>query len=109
MLPRDEQIPSAHCPGTDPQQEERRRLCSAPGCGRLLWQGASLLTLVQGLLALAELLCVSPFPLGKPARVVLPWPREQFMPELTSNPGCRCYSSSWVPVGKCAFGSLEGE
>ena len=50
--------PSAYRPGTDLQQEERRGLCSAPGCSRLLWEGAGLLTLVQGLLALAELLCV---------------------------------------------------
>lgn len=37
-----------------------------------------------------------------------PWeasaPREQFMPDQSSNLGCGCCSSSWVPVGNCAFG-----
>jgi len=45
----------------DLQQEEWCGLCSAPGCGRLLCEGASLLTLVRDLLALVGLLCVPLF------------------------------------------------
>lgn len=109
MLPRDEQIPSASHAGTDPQQEEQRGLCSAPVCDRLLWGGVGLLTHVRELLTIAELLYVPLLPLGKRARVVLPSPREQFTPDLIRNLVCGCCSSSWVPVGKRAFGSLENK
>lgn len=109
MLPRDEQIPSAHCPGADPQQEEWCGLCGAPSCGRLLWEGAGLLTLVQGLLMLAGVAVRATVSPWQACRVVPPcWPREQFMPDLTSNLTCHCCGSSWVPVGRCVFGSLEG-
>lgn len=57
---------------------------------------------------ISRVLYVPLFSLGKPARVVLPWPGEEFMPDLPSTLGCHCCSSSWVPVGKCAFGFLEG-
>lgn len=94
--------PSTYCPCTDPQLEERRGGRSAPGCSGLLWEGAGLLTLVQGLLALASCFVCHCFPLSS-------LPGAQFMPDLTSNPECCCCcSSSWVPVGKCFLAPWRG-
>lgn len=57
---------------------------------------------------ISRVLYVPLFSLGKPARVVLPWPGEEFMPDLPSTLGCHCCSSSWVPVGKCVLAFWRG-
>lgn len=73
----------------------------APGCSRLLWEGAGPADVI------GVAVCATASPWQAP-QVVPPWPVEQFLPDLTSDPACHCCSSPRVPLGKCAFGSLEG-
>lgn len=58
----------------------------APGCRRLLWEGAEPADVI------GVAVCATASPWQVP-QVMPPWPAEQFLPDLTSDPACHCCSS----------------